>query len=255
MFLTIVIPLRNEAGNLRKLYLSLLSVLEPLNKSFEIIFVDDGSADSSFGILEAICSEDGRVHALKFKKHFGQAQALAAGFDHARGDIVVTMDADLQHDPVDIPSFLEKIEAGYDLVCGWKKIRSDSFFSRRIPSWTANAVIRHIFKINIHDCGTTFKAYRRDILKNLRLCGGIHRFIPVLLNASGARITEIPIRYRKRESGRSHYGLSRAGRVLLDIFYVYFFLRYPESRLRVPGKSGHQISRIISRRENIPSAR
>jgi len=204
---SIVVPLHNEQENVTDLYDRLKAVMEAAGETFEIVLVDDGSNDHTFAMLREIAAVDSRVTVVKLRRNFGQTAGLAAGFDHARGEYIIAMDGDLQHDPADIPLFLEKIAAGYDIVSGWRKVRVDNFWMRRIPSRAANWLMARLSGVDIHDFGTTFKAYRREILEQVPLYGELHRFIPALASWYGASICEVPIRNVNRERGASHYGI------------------------------------------------
>jgi glycosyltransferase involved in cell wall biosynthesis len=223
---SIVIPLHNEQENVTDLYDRLKAVMETSGDSFEIVFVDDGSSDETFHLLRQIAGVDSRVPVVRLRRNFGQTSALAAGFDHARGEYIIAMDGDLQHDPSDIPLFLEKLSEGYDIVSGWRKRRIDNFWLRRIPSRCANWLMAKLSGVDIHDFGTTFKAYRRDILEQVPLYGELHRFIPALASWHGASICEVPIRNINRERGVSHYGISRTFRVFFDLITIRFLLKY-----------------------------
>ena len=223
---SIVIPLHNEQENVTDLYDRLKAVMETNGESFEIVLVDDGSSDDTFQLLRQIAGVDSRVTVVRLRRNFGQTSALAAGFDHARGEYIIAMDGDLQHDPADIPMFLEKISEGYDIVSGWRKVRIDNFWLRRIPSRCANWLMAKLSGVDIHDFCTTFKAYRRDILEQVPLYGELHRFIPALASWHGASICEVPIRNVNRERGASHYGISRTFRVFFDLITIRFLLKY-----------------------------
>ena len=223
---SIVVPLHNEQENVTDLYDRLKAVMEAHGESFEIVLVDDGSSDDTFAMLREIAAVDSRIAVVKLRRNFGQTAGLAAGFDHARGEYIIAMDGDLQHDPADIPLFLEKIATGYDIVSGWRKVRVDNFWMRRIPSRIANWMMAKISGVNIHDFGTTFKAYRRDILEQVPLYGELHRFIPALASWYGARICEVPIVNIDRPDGKSHYGISRTIRVFFDLITIRFLLKY-----------------------------
>src|SRR5437660_11109463 len=223
---SIVVPLHNEQENVTDLYDRLKAVMEGHGESFEIVLVDDGSKDHTFAMLREIAAVDSRVTVVKLRRNFGQTAGLAAGFDHARGEYIIAMDGDLQHDPADIPMFLAKIAAGYDIVSGWRKVRVDNFWMRRIPSRVANWMMARLSGVDIHDFGTTFKAYRRDILDQVPLYGELHRFIPALASWHGATICEVPIRNVNRERGVSHYGITRTFRVFFDLLTIRFLLRY-----------------------------
>src|SRR6185369_8892474 len=235
---SIVIPLHNEQENVTDLYDRLKAVMEANGESFEIVLVDDGSTDETFQLLRQIAGVDSRVTVVRLRRNFGQTSALAAGFDHARGEYIIAMDGDLQHDPADIPMFLEKISEGYDIVSGWRKIRIDNFWLRRFPSRCANWLMAKLSGVDIHDFGTTFKAYRREILEQVPLYGELHRFIPALASAYGASIVEIPIKNINREKGESHYGISRTIRVLFDLISIRFLLRYIQRPLHFFGSVG-----------------
>ena len=235
---SIVVPLHNEQENVTELYDRLKAVMETAGESFEIVFVDDGSADGTFGLLREIAAVDSRVTVVKLRRNFGQTSALAAGFDHARGEYIIAMDGDLQHDPADIPIFLHKVHEGYDIVSGWRKQRIDNLWLRRIPSRCANWLMAKLSGVEIHDFGTTFKAYRREILERVPLYGELHRFIPALASWQGASICEVPIRNINRERGASHYGLSRTIRVFFDLITIRFLLRYLARPLHFFGSLG-----------------
>jgi len=235
---SIVVPLHNEQENVTDLYDRLKHVMEVHGESFEIVLVDDGSRDRTFDLLREIAAVDSRVTVVKLRRNFGQTSALAAGFDHSRGEYIIAMDGDLQHDPADIPLFLEKIAEGYDIVSGWRKRRIDNLWLRRIPSRCANWVMAKLSGVNIHDFGTTFKAYRREILEQVPLYGELHRFIPALASWYGASIVEVPIRNVNRERGASHYGISRTFRVFFDLITIRFLLRYLARPLHFFGTLG-----------------
>jgi glycosyltransferase involved in cell wall biosynthesis len=202
------------------------------------VFVDDGSRDRTYRLLEEIAAVDSRVLVIKLRRNFGQTSALAAGFDHAQGEFILAMDGDLQHEPEEIPGFLAKLEEGYDVVSGWRKRRTDSFFLRRIPSGAANWMMATLSGVRIHDFGTTFKAYRREVIQNIPLYGEMHRFIPALASWYGASICEIPISNSVREFGKSHYGISRTFRVFFDLLTIRFLLRYMTRPLHFFGSIG-----------------
>src|SRR5712672_4412895 len=223
---SIVVPLHNEQENVTDLYDRLKAVMEINGESFEIVLVDDGSNDKTFAMLREIADVDSRVSVVKLRRNFGQTAGLAAGFDHARGEYIIAMDGDLQHDPADIPLFLEKIAEGYDIVSGWRKNRVDNFWLRRFPSRCANWLMAKLSGVDIHDFGTTFKAYRREILEQVPLYGEMHRFIPALASWHGASIVEVPIKNVNRERGVSHYGISRTFRVFFDLMTIRFLLKY-----------------------------
>ncbi len=223
---SIVVPFHNEEDSVTALYDRLKAVMEGVGDSFELVFVDDGSRDRTYKLLEEIAAVDSRVLVVKLRRNFGQTSALAAGFDHAQGDFILAMDGDLQHDPDEIPLFLEKLEEGYDVVSGWRKERIDNFVMRRIPSRCANWLMAKLSGVDIHDFGTTYKAYRREVIHNIPLYGEMHRFIPALASWYGASICEIPIKNVHREKGKSHYGISRTFRVFFDLMTIRFLLKY-----------------------------
>ncbi len=235
---SIVVPFHNEEENVTELYDRLRVVMEAAGEPFELVFVDDGSRDHTFSLLQQIASVDRRVVVVKLRRNFGQTSALAAGFDHAQGDYVIAMDGDLQHDPHDIPMFLHKLREGYDVVSGWRKQRIDNFVLRRFPSRVANWLMAKLSGVDIHDFGTTFKAYRREVLQDIPLYGELHRFIPALASAYGATICEIPIRNVNRERGESHYGISRTFRVFFDLITIRFLLKYMSRPLHFFGSFG-----------------
>lgn len=235
---SIVVPFHNEEENVTTLYDRLKAVMEATGQSFELVFVDDGSSDDTFHVLREIQAVDSRVAVVKLRRNFGQTSALAAGFDHAQGEYILAMDGDLQHDPEDIPLFLEKLAEGYDVVSGWRKQRIDNFVMRRIPSRIANWLMAKLSGVDIHDFGTTFKAYRSEILHQIPLYGELHRFIPALASWLGASIVEIPIKNRNRERGVSHYGITRTFRVFFDLITIRFLLRYLSRPLHFFGTIG-----------------
>ena len=231
--LSIIVPVHNEVGNVRPLWEQLCEALSALDRSAEILYVDDGSTDGTAAALQAIQSEDPRVVVVTLRKNFGQTAGLAAGFDHCRGDVIVTMDGDLQHVPSDLPRLLEQIDAGFDIASGWRKDRQsvDSPI-RTLPSRVANWLARKVSGVQLHDFGTTYKAYKRDVVDQLELHGELHRFIPALAAARGATIAEVPITSGTRLSGTSHYGLGRTWAVLIDLMVLKFLLSYLGRPLR-----------------------
>jgi glycosyltransferase involved in cell wall biosynthesis len=227
---SIVVPFHNEEENVTTLYDRLKMVMESVlydtRDTFELIFVDDGSRDRTYRLLEEIAAVDSRVLVIKLRRNFGQTCALAAGFDHCQGEYVIAMDGDLQHDPDEIPAFLAKLEEGYDVVSGWRSHRGDNLLFRKIPSAVANALMAVLSGVPIHDFGTTFKAYRREVIQNIPLYGEMHRFIPALASWYGASICEVPISNPARVAGKSHYGLGRTFRVFFDLLTIRFLLKY-----------------------------
>jgi len=236
--LSVVIPVHNEEHALLPLYDRLTAVLERLGRPYEIIFVDDASTDRSFELLANLVETDPRLRVVRLRRNFGQTAALSAGFDEARGDVIVSMDGDLQHAPEDLPALLEKIDEGYDIASGWRKQRNDHLLLRKIPSRIANWLMAKVSGIDLHDFGTTFKAYRAEILKDVNLYGELHRFIPALASFYGARIAEVPIQNPPRAGGESHYGLGRTFNVLFDILTIRFLLKYFTRPMHFFGRIG-----------------
>jgi glycosyltransferase involved in cell wall biosynthesis len=224
--LSILVPLLNEEGTVNELYTRLTRVLSTIDLSYEVIFVDDGSSDSTYFVLMGIARSDPNVRVVKLACNYGQTAALAAGFDEALGEIIVTMDGDLQHAPEDLPILIAKLREGYDVVSGWRQHRVDNYWTRRLPSRIANWLIARLSGVALHDFGTTFKAYRASLVKNIPLYGDLHRFIPALASARGARIAEVPITNVRRPQNSSHYGLARTWRVIADLISLRFLLRY-----------------------------
>jgi glycosyltransferase involved in cell wall biosynthesis len=223
---SVVVPFYNEQENIPPLYMKLTEVMDGLGEPYELVFVDDGSRDETYKVLGEIYEHDRRVNVVRLRRNFGQTAALKAGFDFARGEVIISMDGDLQHDPEEIPRFLEKIEEGYDLVSGWRHQRRDHWLMRQVPSRIANWIMAKLSGIELHDFGTTFKAYRREIIQEIQLYGELHRFIPALASSTGAKIAEVPIENLQRKNGKSNYGIGRTVRVLLDLMIVKFLLDY-----------------------------
>jgi len=236
--ISVVIPVYNERGNLSPLYERLCEALDGLRKSWEVIFVDDGSTDGSPEVLKEIASKDRRVKLVLLRRNFGQTAAIAAGLEHASGRVIVTMDADLQNDPADIPRLLEKLEEGYDVVSGWRRHRQEPLLTRRFPSMVANRLISFLTGVRLHDYGCTLKAYRREVMENVRLYGEMHRFIPAYASWVGAKITEIEVKDHPRRYGSSKYGLSRTFSVILDLITLIFLQRYSTKPIRLFGGGG-----------------
>jgi glycosyltransferase involved in cell wall biosynthesis len=236
--LSIILPVYNEAGALPALHAELTTVLGALDKSYEIIAVDDGSRDESLAVLKQLAQADSHLSVIALRRNFGQTAALAAGFDHASGDVVVPIDADGQNDPADIPRILAKLDEGYDIVSGWRQSRKEPFFLRRLPSIVANWLISRGTEVQLHDYGCTLKAYRSDVVKNVHLYGELHRFIPALASWMGVKITEVPVNDRERHYGKSNYGIGRTLRVLLDLLTVSFLLSYSASPMQLFGGLG-----------------
>jgi glycosyltransferase involved in cell wall biosynthesis len=236
--ISVLIPLLNEEENIPILYQELTDVLSGTGLEYELIFVDDGSTDRSYSILLDIQKCDDHLIIISFRRNFGQTAALSAGFDHARGDMIITMDADLQNDPRDIPRLIEKLGEGYDLINGWRFDRKDPFINRRLPSIIANWVISTTTHVKLHDYGCTLKAFRKEITQNIRLYGEMHRFIPAIASGLGAAIAEVKVNHRERRFGKSKYGISRTIRVILDLITVKFLLSYSTRPIQVFGLLG-----------------
>ncbi|MBS1113245.1 MAG: undecaprenyl-phosphate 4-deoxy-4-formamido-L-arabinose transferase [Nitrospirae bacterium] len=237
MTLSVVIPLYNEEENVQLLHEQLRKSLDPLNQEYEILFVDDGSTDHTLSLLEKIQAEDKKVIVLSLRRNFGQTAAFAAGFDFARGDVVVTMDGDLQNDPADIPKLIEMIKDN-DLVSGWRKKRKDPFFTRRLPSIMANWLISKVTGVKLHDYGCSLKAYRREVIKNLKLYGEMHRFIPAVASWYGVRVAEVETVHHPRLRGKSKYGISRTVKVVLDLITVKFLQSFSTKPIQFFGPVG-----------------
>jgi glycosyltransferase involved in cell wall biosynthesis len=235
---SVLIPIYNEEGNLSLLYDKLEAALQKTERAYEIIFVDDGSSDGSLEILLDIRGKNSNVKIISFSRNFGQTAAISAGIDCSKGDIIIPMDGDLQTDPGDILPLLQKIEEGYDVVSGWRKDRKDPFLNRRLPSMVANKIISWIGGVHLHDYGCTLKAYKRDILKNIKLYGEMHRFIPIYAQWIGAHVSEIPVRHFPRGSGKSKYGMNRIFKIILDLMVVKFLLSYSQKPIYVFGGMG-----------------
>jgi glycosyltransferase involved in cell wall biosynthesis len=238
VFLSIVIPLLNEEENIPILYGELKEVLEAQGDRYELIFIDDGSTDRSLHLLRDLQGKDENVVVVSFRRNFGQTAAMAAGFDYARGEVIITMDADLQNDPKDIPLLLAEIKAGNDVVTGWRYDRKDTFINRRLPSILANKLISKTTGVNLHDYGCTLKAFHRDVIKNVKLYGEMHRFIPAIASGMGISFTEVKVNHRPRRFGASKYGISRTIRVVLDLMTVKFLLSYATRPIQVFGLMG-----------------
>jgi glycosyltransferase involved in cell wall biosynthesis len=236
--ISVVVPVLNEEESLPLLHDSLARVLTESGLSYEIIVVDDGSTDHSLEILRELQVRDENLRVVCFRRNYGQTAAFAAGFDRAQGDIVVTIDADLQNDPADIPALVAKLQEGYDVVSGWRVDRQDRFFDRRMPSMLANRLIGWATGVRIHDYGCSLKAYRRDVLADVRLYGELHRFLPALAHAAGARITEMPVSHHPRRFGKAKYGLSRTLKVILDLLAVRFLMSYSTRPIHIFGLLG-----------------
>ena len=236
--LSVVIPIRNEAASLVELHRELTETLTAWGRSYEVLIVDDGSTDESFAILAQLQARDSRLVVIRFRRNFGQTAAFAAGFDYARGRLIVTSDGDLQNDPRDIPRLVELIDRGHDIVCGWRKVRKDPFLSRRLPSVIANRVISIATGVHLHDYGCSLKAFRAEVVKPLKLYGEMHRFLPAIASEQGVSIAEVAVNHRERRHGRSKYGIGRTIRVILDLMTVKFLLSYSTRPVQIFGLVG-----------------
>lgn len=236
--LSVVIPLLDEAPNVEALCRELTETLEGWGRTFEVVLIDDGSIDETFEILSRLHRADPRLRVIQLRRNFGQTAAFAAGFAHARGRLIVTADGDLQNDLRDIPRMVDKLEEGYDIVCGWRKARQDQWLFRRLPSVLANALISRATGVRLHDTGCSLKIFRGEVVKSLRLYGEMHRFIPAIASEQGVRIAEVVVNHRPRRHGRSKYGISRIVRVLLDLATVKFLLSYSTRPLQIFGLVG-----------------
>jgi glycosyltransferase involved in cell wall biosynthesis len=240
LFLSLVIPVYNEAENLELLHQAIHAALDGLSEHrWEAVYVDDGSRDGSLEVLEALAEQDPQ-HAVvvEFRRNFGQTAAIAAGIDHAQGEVIILLDADLQNDPADIPMMIEQLNQGYDVVSGWRVNRQDKFLTRILPSQTANWLISTVTGVHLHDYGCTLKAYRREVLTDFRLYGEMHRFIPAYASSVGARIIEVPVHHHPRRFGKSKYGLMRTIKVVLDLFTVKFLISYANKPIYLFGGVG-----------------
>jgi glycosyltransferase involved in cell wall biosynthesis len=236
--LSVVIPIRNEAASLAELHRELTETLTGWGRPYEIIVVDDGSTDESFAILGRLQAVDPHLRVIRFRRNFGQTAAFAAGFDHARGGIIVTSDGDLQNDPKDIPAMVERLERGFDIVCGWRKDRKDALISRKFPSAIANRLISAATGVRLHDYGCSLKVFRAEVVKPLKLYGEMHRFLPAIASEQGVLIDEVVVHHRRRRHGRSNYGIGRTIRVILDLITVKFLLSYSTRPLQIFGLVG-----------------
>ena len=236
--LSIVIPIRNESENIPRLYQELTTALGRFGRSYELLMIDDGSTDNSFELLAGLQADDSRLRVISFRRNFGQTAAFAAGFAMARGRYIITSDGDLQNDPADIPAMVERLEQGFDIVCGWRKNRKDPFVSRRLPSIIANRLISIATGVALHDYGCSLKVFRAEVVKPLKLYGEMHRFLPAIASEMGVRIDEVVVNHRARVHGRSKYGISRTVRVILDLLTVKFLLSYSTRPLQIFGLVG-----------------
>lgn len=224
--LSIIIPVYNEAENLRLLHPRLTQVLDNLNKEYELIYVDDSSTDNSYKLLQGFTQSNTKVKIIRLVRNFGQTLAIQSGIDHSKGDILIFMDADLQNDPADIPKLLFKMEEGYDVVSGWRRHRKDSLLNKKIPSFIGNSIISFLFGVKLHDLGCALKVYKREIISNIRLYGEIHRLLPLCAAMNGASIAEVEVSHNPRLAGKTHYGWSRVFKVSLDLITLRFFETY-----------------------------
>lgn len=236
--ISIVIPLYNEEESIPHLYPAIDAAIANCGQPTEVIIVDDGSKDRSFALLREIALKDPRFTVVRLRRNSGQTAAFQAGFDLARGEVVITMDADLQNDPMDIPLLMAKVDEGYDIVSGWRKDRQDRYWDRKLPSMLANRLISNVTDVRLHDYGCSLKAYRRDVLQHVRLYGELHRFIPALASQVGGTVTEVPVNHRARQFGRSKYGISRTVRVMLDLVTVWFLGTFSTRPIHVFGTLG-----------------
>ena len=245
--LSIVVPVYNEEENVRPLFEKIQAVCETIGVAYEVLFVDDGSHDETFAVLSELSKQEPQLAVIRFQKNAGQTAAMAAGFEFAQGQRIVSMDGDLQNDPNDIPKLLEKLDEGYDLVCGWRKERQDKFLTRRVPSMVANWIIGKVTRVPIHDNGCSLKAYRASVIKQVPLYGEMHRFIPAMSTVAGARIAEIVVTHHPRRFGKSKYGLGRVWRVMLDIMAFKFIISVfaPLPRIQKPKRLWQQLSNVL----------
>ncbi len=226
MDLSVVVPLMNEEECVRELHRRITEALQPTQISYELIVIDDGSTDATYDILKELKADDAHLRVIKFRRNFGQTAAMQAGFDHARGRVIVSMDGDLQNDPKDIPLLLQTLDGGYDLVCGWRQKRQDKLFIRKVPSMIANRLIGRLTGIRIHDTGCSLKAFKHSAIEKTRLYSDMHRFIPAMMSLSGVRYVEVPVTHHPRRSGSTKYGLSRVWKVLLDLLSIKMLLSF-----------------------------
>lgn len=238
IFLSVVIPIYNEEDNIDPLYAEIIASVDGKYKNFEIIFINDGSPDRSLVRLKALNEKDHRVKIINFRKNFGQSTAISAGFDYCNGDVVVTLDGDLQNDPADIPQIVSKVLEGYDIVNGWRKDRKDKLITKKIPSFFGNKLISFITRVKLHDYGCTIRGFTREVVKNLKLYGEMHRYIPAIASRMGIKSTELPVNHRERRFGKSQYGLSRTYRVVLDLISIKFLLSFSHRPLQIFGGLG-----------------
>lgn len=243
-YLSIVVPLYNEEGNVEPLYKELTEALEQIGHTYEVIAINDGSRDQTYDKLKTVYERDPRWRIISFRRNFGQTAAMTAGFDAARGELIVTIDADLQNNPLDIPKLLAKLDEGYDVVSGWRQNRKENYLKRRLPSQIANGLISRLTGVELHDYGCTLKVYRSEVAKNTELYGELHRFIPALASWMGVRVAEVPVSDRARTFGSSKYGMGRIFRVILDLITVTFLLKYATKPMHFFGTIGFAMSSV-----------
>ena len=236
--LSIIVPVYNEEQSLPELYVQLVAAMSSYGRTWEVIFIDDGSTDGSAAFLDRLAAQDERVRVVFLRRNYGQTAAMMAGIDHASGDILVPMDSDLQNDPADIPLLVARLEEGYDVVSGWRYDRQDDAIRRKLPSWLANVLISRVSGVHLHDYGCTLKAYRRAVIKDVKLYGEMHRFVPIYASWLGARVAELQVRHHPRRFGRSKYGLDRILKVSLDLILVKFLARYATKPIHIFGAFG-----------------
>jgi glycosyltransferase involved in cell wall biosynthesis len=238
IFLSVVIPIYNEEDSINPLYDEIVAAVDGMYKGFEIIFINDGSPDNSMDKLKELHHKDKRVKVINFRKNFGQSTAISAGFDYCCGDVVATLDGDLQNDPADIPLVVDKLLEGYDMVNGWRKNRRDKFFSKKLPSYFGNKLVSFITKVKLHDYGCSMRAFTREVVKSLTLYGEMHRYIPAIASRMGIKSVEIPVNHRARVHGKSKYGLGRTFRVVLDLISLKYLLSFSHRPLQIFGGLG-----------------
>ncbi len=239
MRLSVIVPVYNEQENIKPLYQAIIKAVKPLKIQWELILVDDGSRDNGLKIIQELVKKDpAHLSAIIFRRNFGQTAAIVAGIDHARGEVIILLDADMQNDPADIPLMLKKIDEGYDVVSGWRYDRKDKFLTRTLPSRIANMLISMVTGVHLHDYGCTLKAYRREVITGFRLYGEMHRFIPVYANSVGAKIVEVRVHHHPRKYGKAKYGLERTIKVILDLFTVKFLTSYAKKPIYLFGGTG-----------------
>jgi len=236
--ISVVIPVYNEADSIDILHDALEKVLDKMDLSYEVLLIDDGSIDTTYDKLIAINEKNPNFKIIKFRRNFGQTAAMRAGFEYASGQVVVTMDADLQNDPTDIPALIEEMKKGFDIVSGWRKNRKDKLISRRFPSVVANKIISGLFGVRLHDYGCTLKAYRKNVIENIELYGEMHRYIPAVASSMGVKVAEVPVKHHSRKYGKTKYGISRTIRVILDIITIKFLLTYSKKPMQIFGLVG-----------------